>query len=93
MSDTRDDMLYEVCPACSGTGVLGYTVIHRGTGPVEKHVTCPNCKPLRVVAVGVTTWALDRMARREIIEAEQRAGFDRTTGALAPAAKSNKGEK
>lgn len=74
----RDENLYEICPMCNGTGMLP-------RDPQGFTREC-YCKPLRVVAVGVTTWALDRMARREISEAEQRAGFDRVTSSLAPAA-------
>ncbi len=57
MNLVRDTMLYEICPACGGTGNMA--VDHKG------FVRPCHCKPLRVVAVGVTTDQLEGLVRRE----------------------------
>lgn len=42
-------MLYELCPACEGTGTFLL-----GSGEDAERLACPGCKPLRVVVTGLT---------------------------------------
>ena len=51
-----DSMLYEVCTACHGQGLLRLR---------DDEQACPVCVPVRVVPVGVTRRQLDRLAERE----------------------------
>lgn len=65
----RSPQLYEVCPACGGSGTLqGPIVVRRRDGSIEEYADypCPSCEPLRVVPIGVTTGQLDRPAAAEL---------------------------
>ncbi len=53
----RDTMLYEVCPLCQGTGNM--PADHKG------FVRACHCRPLRVVAVGVSIDQLEGLVRRD----------------------------
>jgi hypothetical protein len=57
-----DAMLYEVCPACEGTGVIHD--VTKGSVFFE-NLPCPTCCRLNVVPVGVTCRQLERMVARE----------------------------
>ncbi len=57
--------LYERCTLCDGTGRPKVGTQH----------DCPACEPLRVIPIGLTAGQVDRMARRELAEAEARAGL------------------
>jgi DnaJ-class molecular chaperone len=69
-------MLYELCPACGGTGTLS------GVSPPPASRPCPGCKPLRVVETGATAKQLEASvsraqryedALRELADAQEEA--------------------
>lgn len=69
--------LYQVCPACQGSGELA--VITAKGGPYDPPLRrCPACRPLRVVPVGLTLGqvedALDRLKAAEARERVDREG-------------------